>query len=256
MSVSPLAVRVSRWALRLALPPFEPRPCAAHSRPEVRRARPPRPGTTAARLRALSSARTDSGWTRRAGPAETRRLAAEGSARLLQKPAGRRKTLTGTRRQTNRARQIDFASFGTVMKDAPGFQTQGVLSDAAETAPAPAGAGPPVLAALKITPPCVQPCRACHDAARLLPGPQPPAASAPCILHASPSLRCCLISQARAEGRRQLASLGTVASWSSEITSPHTGTPRRNSCQSLAPLSQAPLWPWMDASATRRPTAG
>ena len=57
---------------------LQPRPGAAHSRPEVRTARPPRPDTTAARLRALSSARTDSGWTRTAGPAETRRLAAVG----------------------------------------------------------------------------------------------------------------------------------------------------------------------------------
>ena len=35
MSVTPLAVRVPRWALRLALLPFKPRPCATHSRPEV-----------------------------------------------------------------------------------------------------------------------------------------------------------------------------------------------------------------------------
>ena len=65
--------------------------------------------------------------------------------------------------QTARARW-DFAPFGAVMKDAPGFQTQGdVIYRAAKTAPAPAVAGPPVLAALKITPPCVQrPWPACH----------------------------------------------------------------------------------------------
>jgi hypothetical protein len=54
-SVAPLAVRVPRWALRLApggqsgTDPFKPRPCATHSRPEVRTARPPRPDTTGAR---------------------------------------------------------------------------------------------------------------------------------------------------------------------------------------------------------------
>ena len=42
-------------------------------------------------------------------------------------------------RHTNRARQLDFASFGTVMKDAPGFQPQeDVIYSAAKTAPAPA----------------------------------------------------------------------------------------------------------------------
>ena len=40
MSVSPLAVRVPRWAYRLALSPLKPRPGALHSRPEVRTARP------------------------------------------------------------------------------------------------------------------------------------------------------------------------------------------------------------------------
>lgn len=59
ISVTPLAVRAPRWALRLApggrpQGPPKPRPCAAHSRPEVRT---PRPNTTAARLRALSKRR-------------------------------------------------------------------------------------------------------------------------------------------------------------------------------------------------------
>jgi hypothetical protein len=83
--------------------------------------------------------------------------------------------------QTARARW-DFAPFGAVMKDAPGFQTQGdVIYRAAKTAPAPAVAGPPVLAALKITPPCVpNPVGPVTVAARLLPGPQgQPAATAP-----------------------------------------------------------------------------
>jgi hypothetical protein len=63
---------------------LQPRPGAAHSRPEVRTARPPRPNT-------------------------------------------------------NRARQMGFASFGSVMKDAPGFQPQeDVIYRAAKTAPAPA----------------------------------------------------------------------------------------------------------------------
>ena len=41
-----------------------------------------------------------------------------GSARLLQKPAGRRKTSHRILQANNRARQIGFASFGTGMKDA------------------------------------------------------------------------------------------------------------------------------------------
>ena len=164
-SVSPLAVRVPRWAYRLALSPLKPRPGALHSRPEVRTARPPRPDTTAARLRALSSTRTDSGWTSEAGPAETRRLAAEGKRPPAAKPAGRRKTFDlGT--EVNKPRAPDGIRFVRGCHEGCSrLQPQGdVIYRASKTAPAPAAAGPPVLAALKITPPCGQrPCRAWHE---------------------------------------------------------------------------------------------
>jgi hypothetical protein len=100
---------------------LQPRPGAAHSRPEVRTARPPRPDTTAARLRALSSARTDSGWTSKAGPAETRRLAAEGKrppAAKASRPA--QDIWPGHEGEPTARARWDFASFGAVMKDAPG----------------------------------------------------------------------------------------------------------------------------------------
>ena len=92
MSVAPLAVRVPRWALRLALLPFKPRPCATHSRPEVRRRGPRDP----IRPPPDCEPSAQPGLTR-AGPARRvpLRLAdwrLEGSARLLQKPAGRRHT--------------------------------------------------------------------------------------------------------------------------------------------------------------------
>jgi hypothetical protein len=144
---------------------LQPRPGAAHSRPEVRTARPPRPGTTAARLRALSSARTDSGWTRTAGPAETRRLAAEGKRPPAAKPAGRRKTFD-LGPEENKPRAPDgIRSVRGCHEGCSRLQPQGdVIYRASKTAPAPAAAGPPVLAALKITPPCGQrPCRAWHE---------------------------------------------------------------------------------------------
>ena len=123
---------------------LKPRPGAAHYRPEVRTARPPRPDTTAARLRALSSARTDSGWTRMAGPAETRRLAAEGKrppAAKASRPA--QDLVSPARRQTNRERQLEFAPFGAVMKGANRAEAQrAVIYSAAETTPAPASQDP------------------------------------------------------------------------------------------------------------------
>ena len=84
MSVAPLAVRVPRWALRLALLPFKPRPCATHYRPEVRRARPPRPDTTGAR----PSSRT----VKTPIVSLDRRLVTKPERPPAAKPAGRRKT--------------------------------------------------------------------------------------------------------------------------------------------------------------------
>ena len=62
MLVAPLAFRAPRWAYRLAPSPSEPRPGAAHYRPEVRTTRPPRPWTRSqtARLRAFGTALRDS----------------------------------------------------------------------------------------------------------------------------------------------------------------------------------------------------
>ena len=59
----------------------------------------------------------------------------------------------------------------------PAPATRAVIYSAAKTAPAPAHAGPPVLAALKITASCGQrPCRAWHESllAAGCPGPAPP----------------------------------------------------------------------------------
>jgi hypothetical protein len=70
-----------------------------------------------------------------------------GSARLLQKPAGRRKTSCPWLKGKQTARQLDFAPFGTVMEAASRPEAQrAVIYRAARTAPAPAVAGPPVLA--------------------------------------------------------------------------------------------------------------
>ena len=151
----------------------------------------------------------------------------------------------------------------------PAPATRAVIYSAAPTAPAPAHAGPPVLAALKITASCGQrPCRACHGDCSAAPRPPRPAgshrASPSCILHASPrpvrfpfplshrgSHSAPLIfSQARAEGRGMFSSLRSARL---EITSPHTGTPRRNSCKSLALLSQAPAVAVGDDAATGSP---
>ena len=135
MSVSPLAARALRWAFRLTPAALEPQPCATHSRPKVRRPRPPRPDTTAARLRALSSARTDSGWTRMAGPAETRRLAAGGERPPAAKASRPAPHTTSDPAGTQPARaSLDFASFGTVMKDAKRAEAQrAVIYSAAPT---------------------------------------------------------------------------------------------------------------------------
>ena len=164
------------------LSPLKPRPGAAHSRPEVRTARPPRPDTPAARLRALSSARTASGWTRMAGPAETRRLAAEGKrppAAKASRPA--QDLVTVARRQTNRARQIDFASFGAVMKDAKRAEAQrAVIYSAAETTPAPASQDPRCGCTVHNARCAHSPVGSVTVSAGLLPGPQgQPAVTAP-----------------------------------------------------------------------------
>ena len=103
-SVAPLAVRVPRWALRLALLPFKPRPCATHSRPEVRTARLPRPDTTGAR----PSSRT----VKTPIVSLDRRLVTKPERPPAAKPAGRRKTscpwLGG--KQTARARSTSLRS--------------------------------------------------------------------------------------------------------------------------------------------------
>jgi hypothetical protein len=89
----------------------------------------------------------------------------------------------------------------------PAPATRAVIYSAAQTAPAPAHAGPPVLAALKITASCVlSPLRACHAhclrpaALTLRPRrPRSARASRSGILHASPSLRWLDQSGARGE---------------------------------------------------------
>jgi len=133
-SVAPLAVRVPRWALWLALLPFKPRPCATHSRPEVRRARPPRPDTTGAR----PSSRT----------VKTPIVSLD--RRLGTRPA--QDIVSLARRQPNRARQMDSAPFGTVMKDANRAEAQrAVIYSAAPTHRHPLRRTPGA-AALYITP--------------------------------------------------------------------------------------------------------
>ena len=178
---------------------LKPRPGAAHYRPEVRTARPPRPNTTAARLRALSSARTDSGWTRAAGPAETRRLAAVGKRPPAAKASRPAQDLVSlARRQSNRARQLDSAPFGTVMKDANRAEAQrAVIYSAAETTPAPAAQDPRCGCTVHNARCALSPVGPVTVTARLLPGPQGQPgshrASPSCILHASPSLRFCCV---------------------------------------------------------------
>jgi len=78
-----------------------------------------------------------------------------------------------------RPRQLRFASFGVCHEGCVRLSaTRAVIYSAAKTAPAPANAGPPVLAALKITASCGQrPWPACHAhclrPAALNPAPPP-----------------------------------------------------------------------------------
>ena len=146
-SVAPLAVRVPRWALRLALLPFKPRPCAAHSRPEVRRARPPRPDTTGARPSSRTVKTPIVSLDRRLLGSATR------TARLLQsQQAGARPRVPGS--EADKPRAPDRLRFVRDCHEGckPGRGTTGRYIQCSTNAPAPADAGPPVAAALYITP--------------------------------------------------------------------------------------------------------
>ncbi len=214
--------------------------------------RGPRDPNNARQTASLSSARTDSGWTSTAGPAEAGRLALWGdvsrtsgrpcsalgltacpvalqaTALCYTLPARSAKSaapaprfdrrpssepngedtdrLAGpapgdkagapacckasrpaqdlvslARRQTNRARQIDFAPFGTGMKDANRAEAQrAVIYSAAETTPAPASQDPRCGCTLHNARCALSPVGSVTVSARLLPGPQgQPAVTAP-----------------------------------------------------------------------------